>query len=202
MSADKNTALLILAAGNSSRLGQPKQQLRFKGKSLLERAVQAGLDSPCQSTLVVLGAYHDEILQHSDLKQARVLVHQDWKRGMGSSIKAGLREMLNEENPDQIIIMLCDQPFVDDKLLTRLINKQQETGLGIIASTYGDTVGVPVLFDRRYFPLLLEMKDPEGAKKTIEKLPEALALVPFEQGNIDIDTADDYRQLVEKNEVG
>lgn len=198
MSTDKNTALIILAAGNSSRLGQPKQQLKFEGSSLLERAVQAGLDSPCQSTLVVLGAYSDQILLHSDLKSTKVLLHQDWKHGMGSSIKTGLKKLLKEENPDQIIIMLCDQPFVDGKLLTHLINKQQEMGRGIIACTYGDTVGVPVLFDRRYFPLLLEMEDSEGAKKIIEKLPEALALVPFEQGNIDIDTADDYRQLVGK----
>jgi molybdenum cofactor cytidylyltransferase len=198
MSPRKNTALIIVAAGNSSRLGQPKQQLRFGGRSLLERAVQAGMDSPCQSTLVVLGAYHEEILRHSDLKSALVLVHQDWEKGMGSSIKAGLKELLKKENPDQIITMLCDQPFVDGKLLTQLINKQQETGKGIIACTYGDTVGVPVLFDRRYFPLLLEMEDAEGAKKIIEKLPEALALVSFGKGTIDIDTADDYRRLVEK----
>jgi molybdenum cofactor cytidylyltransferase len=198
MSADKNTALIVLAAGNSSRLGQPKQQLQFEGRSLLERAVQAGLDSPSQSVLVVLGAYHDEILQQSDLKSVKMLIHQDWKNGMGSSIKTGLKELLKEKSPDQIIIMLCDQPFVDGKLLTHLITKQQETGKGIIACSYGDTVGAPALFERRYFPLLQEMEDSEGAKKIIEKLPEALALVPFEQGNIDIDTAEDYRQLTGK----
>lgn len=198
MSAGKNTALIILAAGNSSRLGQPKQQLQFEGKSLLERAVQSGLNSPCQSVLVVLGAYHDEILQQSDLKSVRLLIHQDWQNGMGSSIKAGLKELLKEENPDQIIIMLCDQPFVDGKLLTQLISKQQETGSGIIACSYVDTVGAPVLFDRRYFPLLQEMEDSEGAKRIIEKSPEARSLVPFEQGKVDIDTPDDYRRLMGK----
>ena len=196
MSADKNTALLILAAGNSSRLGQPKQQLRFEGKSLLERAVQAGLDSPCQSVLVVLGAYYDEIIQQSDLKSVRVLVHQDWKKGMGSSIKAGLKGLLQEENPDQVTIMLCDQPFVDGKLLTQLINKQLQTGRGIIACSYGNAVGVPVLFAQPYFPRLLAMEDTEGAKKILEQNQQDLAIVSFEKGDIDVDTQEDYRQLL------
>lgn len=196
MSADKKTALLILAAGNSSRLGQPKQQLRFKGKSLLERAVQAGLGSPCQSVLVVLGAYSDEILRHSDLKSTKVLLHQDWKRGMGSSIKAGLKELLQEENPDQVIIMLCDQPFVDEKLLDKMMSVRHDSGKGIVACSYGRTLGVPVLFERHFFSLLLGMDDAEGAKKILENNQADLAIIPFEQGDIDIDTEEDYRQLV------
>ena len=192
----KDTALIILAAGNSSRLGHPKQQLRFEGGSLLERAVQAGLDSPGRPILVVLGAYHDDILQQSDLKSTKMLIHQGWKRGMGSSIKAGLKELLKEKNPDQIIIMLCDQPFVDGKLLTHLIHKQQETGKGIVACSYGDTVGVPVLFAQAYFPRLLAMEDMEGAKKILEQNQQDLATVPFAMGDIDIDTQEDYRQLL------
>lgn len=87
MSTGKNTALIVLAAGNSSRLGQPKQQLMFRGRNLLERALQAGRNSSFHSIWVVLGAYHQEIIQQSDLEDIRTVIHPEWKLGMGSSIK-------------------------------------------------------------------------------------------------------------------
>lgn len=202
MSTGKNTALIILAAGNSSRLGQPKQQLIFQGNNLLERAIQAGCGSFCQSVWVVLGAYHREILQQSDLKEARTVIHPEWTRGMGSSIKAGLHAVLRDEDPDEAILMLCDQPFVDKTLLSQLISVHRKTGKGMVACSYGSTLGVPALFERKFFPLLLKMDDAEGAKKILQNNQQDLATVPFEQGNIDIDTAEDYKRLLEMAKKG
>lgn len=196
MSAATHRALVILAAGNSSRLGQPKQQLMFQEKNLLERAVQAGRGSPVRSIWVVLGANHQEILQQSDLQGARTVIHQDWKLGMGSSIKAGLLAVLEDELPDEVILMVCDQPFVDGKLLSRLISVRQDTGKGIVACSYSGTLGVPVLFQQAFFSLLLDMDDAAGAKKLLQAHQQDLAVVPFERGSIDIDTAEDYQQLL------
>lgn len=110
--------------------------------------------------------------------------------------QAGLRALLQEEDPDQIVLMLCDQPFVDGRLLSQLISAQQESSKDMVACSYGDSVGVPALLGRKFFPSLLEMDDAEGAKKMFQNNPEDLAVVPFELGNIDIDTADDYRRLM------
>ncbi len=194
----RRTALLVLAAGNSSRLGRPKQLLRFEGMTLLHRAIRAGLDSNCHPVTVILGAYHDEILEEPYLNRIKLVYNRHWESGMGSSIKAGMRELLKEESPEQVILMLCDQPFVDGALLKRLIATQQETGKGMVACTYKDTIGVPALFNHRYFSVLMNMEDDGGAKKIIQRFPEELSVVPFEQGSIDIDTAGDYNELIRK----
>lgn len=190
---------MILAAGSSSRLGRPKQQLTFNGSSLLERSIQAGLNCPCTSVSVVLGAYHQEILQRSDLSKVKPIIHSDWHLGMGSTIKAGLKALLQEDEPDQIIFMLCDQPFVDGELLANLISVQQESGKGVVACQYKQTLGVPALFTQPYFPVLLKMEDAEGAKKILEKSQWDLATVPFQQGGIDIDTEEDYQHFLDNN---
>ena len=199
----RNTALILLAAGKSSRLGTPKQLLKFEGMTLLQRAIQAGLpdrqaglDASCHPVIVVLGAYHKKISQEPYLAMVNPVINPNWEAGMGSSIKIGMQELLKGAPPEQLILMLCDQPFVDGELLRRLIASQQATGKGIIACSYQGTLGVPALFDRQYFPLLLEMDDTAGAKKIIQNHPEELAVVPFEQGGIDIDTTGDYRALI------
>lgn len=196
MSNDKkDTALIILAAGKSSRLGRPKQLLKFEGMTLLQRAIQAGLDAGCKPLIVVMGAYHTEISQEPYLAAVKTVVNPHWEAGMGSSIKAGMRELREDKALEQIILMLCDQPFVDGELLKRLVIARQETGKGMVACSYGDTLGVPALFGRQFFPLLSEIDDAEGAKKLIQKFPQEVAVIPFERGNIDIDTAEDYRHL-------
>lgn len=198
MSPAGNTAIIILAAGNSSRLGKPKQQLRLLNNTLLERSLQAALDSTAQTVVIVLGAYHEEIVTESELSSARIVVNPSWHLGMGSSIKLGMKELVKHEMPDRIILMLCDQPFVNGQLLTKLISTQQNTGKGIIACSYKNTIGVPALFDRRFFSFLLEMDDSGGAKTIIQRFPDERATIPFYRGHIDIDTDEDYHQLIQK----
>lgn len=198
MSHNGNTTIIILAAGNSSRLGKAKQQLRLLNDTLLERTLQAALHSAAQAVVIVLGAYHEEILAESNLSCARVVVNPDWQLGMGSSIKLGLKESMEHEMPDRVILMLCDQPFVNRQLLTRLISTQKNTGKGIIACSYKNTMGVPVLFERSFFSVLMEIDDLEGAKKVVQQFPDECTTIPFPQGHIDIDTDEDYHQLIEK----
>lgn len=199
MSNQPKTALMILAAGSSSRLGRPKQQLEFRGMTLLENAVQAGLQAACQPITVVLGAYHHDVKPLVASSGVRTVVHVDWQLGMGSSIKAGMKALLEEEAPDQVLLMLCDQPYVNAHLLKRLITMKIQTGKMMVACSYGDSVGVPALFDRSAYHLLLDMDDQAGAKKILLKHADEVALVPFELGNIDIDTEEDYQKLLQRN---
>jgi molybdenum cofactor cytidylyltransferase len=186
------TALIILAAGESSRLGKPKQNLVFEGQTLLQRAVESGKGSGCETIIVVLGANSDKI---TPVPGTTTLYNADWKEGMASSIRAAIAEINNDASIDKAIIMLCDQPFVNAALLNTLINKQIETSKPIVACAYGGTTGVPVLFARSLFGELLKLQGREGAKKILKDHANDVVTIVFEKGGIDIDTPEDYEKL-------
>lgn len=190
------TGLIILAAGASSRLGFPKQTLLYKGKTLLEIAIEAGTKSKCKPVVVVLGA-NAETLENGIKHYPIEIIHNpDWQQGMSSSIRTGMKAMQTNDEVDGVIIMLCDQPFVTRAVIDNLIYKQQETGKRIVASSYQDTLGVPALFKRSLFAELLSLKGQEGAKKLLSSYPDEIAVIPFEKGAIDIDTIADYENLI------
>jgi len=188
------TGAIILAAGSSSRLGLPKQNLVFKGKTLLQRAVETAEASICEPIIVVLGANADLIRPTLAGYQITIVQNDDWQQGMASSIQAGAKELKNT-NPalDSLILMLCDQPFVDTWLLNLLIMAKGKDG--IVVSAYNDTIGPPVLFDKIYLDDLIALKGAEGAKKVIQHYPHAIVEITFPQGGIDIDTIADYEKL-------
>jgi molybdenum cofactor cytidylyltransferase len=190
------TGLVILAAGSSSRLGFPKQTLLYKGKTLLELAIEAGLKSKCKPVMVVLGANAEAIepgIKHNDV----TLIHNPhWAEGMTSAIRVAISHLEKHIEIDSVIIMLCDQPFVNRALIDSLLYKQQQTGSQIVACAYKNTIGVPVLFKRSLFTELLSLQGQDGAKKLLQAHPDDIATVPFEKGGIDIDTLADYEDLI------
>jgi molybdenum cofactor cytidylyltransferase len=189
------TGLIILAAGESSRLGQPKQNLLFQGQTLLQRAVETALASACTPVIVILGANADRIIP---IANVNIIYNDDWQEGMASSIRIGVREMAKDASVGNIIIMLCDQPFVNVELLNSMITMQHQTGKSIVACTYNETTGAPVLFNEVWFAELLLLQGQEGAKKIINTHPEHRATIAFEQGSIDIDTRGDYEEMVKQ----
>jgi molybdenum cofactor cytidylyltransferase len=189
------TAAIILAAGSSSRLGMPKQNLVFQGKTLLERAVKHALEV-CGKVIVVLGAHPEHISFKSDNPNVTVVQNEEWDEGMASSIRVGVAK-LQEITPDAeaAILLLCDQPFADGALLNQLLRQKTEGNKGIVASAYGDTFGPPALFDKSKFPQLLQLTGRDGAKKIIAQYADEMDTVPFPLGTIDIDTTGDYERL-------
>ncbi len=191
------TGLIILAAGASTRLGRPKQRLIFKGRSLLQGAIQAGKESGCANSLIVLGAHAPSILADIEKEAISVVHNPDWQEGMASSIRSGLQELLRiAPQTSGLILMLCDQPYVNALLLNKLIEEKRRTGKKMVACAYKETAGVPVLFDKSFFPQLLSLSGREGAKKLLYQYPEALHTIPFPLGAIDIDTQTDYESLL------
>jgi molybdenum cofactor cytidylyltransferase len=194
-------AIVILAAGSSSRLGSPKQLLSYKGKNLLRHAVDEALETGCQSVFVVLGA-NIEIIRN-ELKDKPVIIVENagWEEGMASSIRCGLENIMNTiPGTGHIIFMVCDQPYVSSSLLLKLSAKKKETGMPIVASSYGDNIGIPALFHKSFFPALLELKGDKGARKLISDNPEKVATIPFPEGITDIDTVSDYELLKNEND--
>ncbi|MEP6928786.1 MAG: nucleotidyltransferase family protein [Flavobacterium sp.] len=193
----ETTAVIILAAGNSSRLGKPKQLLPYKNTTLLKHTVSQVLLLPDSIVIVVTGS-NTELIQ-KDLKNQKVTLcyNPDWENGMSTSIIEGLKAVLNlTPHIQKCIFAVCDQPYVTVFVFEDLISEYEKSGKGIIASAYSETVGTPVLFDKKYFNQLLELKGQEGAKKIIIRFTEDTASIPFEKGAIDIDTIEDYNNLI------
>lgn len=191
------TGIIILAAGNSSRLGQPKQLLRYKDTTFLEYIIGEASVIKESVVIVVTGANHELIEKEIDTSKIKTVFNPDWELGMSSSINKGLSELLQSDPEiEKCICAVCDQPFVSHSIFENLINEYHTTGKGIVASSYAATFGTPVLFDKKYFDELLSLNGQEGAKKIINRFLEDTASVSFEKGNIDIDTEEDYNKFI------
>ena len=188
---------MLLAAGNSTRLGKPKQLLQYNGKTLLQQTINIAVGANINPLIVVVGANVDKISTEVDVDKAAIVFNKNWKTGMASSIITGLN-FLVEKYPltDAVIFMMCDQPFVSINLLNNLITVQKKTAKPIVCSSYQNVLGVPALFHKNIFPALLLLAGDTGARKIIQQYPGDVASVLFEKGNIDIDTAEDYEKLL------
>jgi molybdenum cofactor cytidylyltransferase len=192
----KNIGIIVLAAGASKRLGKPKQLLLFQGETLLRRAAKTALASGCRPVFVVLGANAESLKQEIEELDVETVENSDWQSGMGASIQTGLQELLKSyPNLAGVILTVCDQPFVTAELITELARNFQSTDAPIVACYYKNTIGVPALFSRRYFPELITLKADNGAKKIIYEHLENVIKIPFESGVTDIDTEQDYMNL-------
>lgn len=192
----KEFGIVILAAGASTRMGQSKQLLPVKGEPLLLRSINAAIHSEAQKTVVVLGANEKA---HRDLigdLTVEIVFNERWETGMGSSIKEGLRALLEMNAPlEGIVVLVCDQPLLTADHIRQLVARHTETSKPIVASGYAATLGVPVFFHKTYFGQLMELKDEQGAKKVIQQNSGDVTLQPFPQGEIDLDTPEDYERF-------
>jgi len=192
-----NTGIIILAAGSSSRFGNTKQLLHFKGKTLLQHTMEEAAEAGAEPVLVVTGANADEISKEIKNEKVEIVFNKNWEQGMASGIVMGLKNaiILNKEL-ENIIITVCDQPFVSSSLFQQLFQKQNESAKHIVASAYADTIGTPALFTIKYFVALMGLTGDQGAKGLLKKYSKDLATVDFPDGYIDIDTKEDYENLL------
>src|SRR4051812_10963652 len=165
-------AAIILAAGSSSRLGQTKQLLEFEGVTLIERAITAARGGGCEPIVVVTGSNSPEIMRAIESEEIHIAANPEWKRGIGTSIRAGIQQ-LSALAPeiDGAVLLVCDQPFVSAKVMSGLMQLWNGGGNPIVASAYSGTLGVPALFAARCFDELLHLPDSSGAKPVIMKNP-------------------------------
>ncbi|MDZ8187010.1 MAG: nucleotidyltransferase family protein [Nostoc sp. ChiSLP02] len=193
-----NIGIIILAAGASKRLGQPKQLLTYQSKSLIRHTAEVAINSQCQPIVVVLGAYFETIEPHLIDLNIQIVYNQQWSTGMASSIRSGLNAIeTRAPEIEAIVLMLCDQPFVSLNLINRLISKYQTTNCNIVASKYAGILGVPALFNKKFFSQLALLQGDIGARKIIHQHYSSCSSIDFFEGVIDIDTLEDYQRLQE-----
>lgn len=188
-------AVVLLAAGNSSRLGSPKQLLAYNGRSLLRHSAEIALASRADLVCVVLGSEAERLATEVSGLPVVIVPNPRWAEGMGTSIQAGLNAL--PADIDCAILTLCDQPLVTAAILNRLLEAHEATGQPVVTSAYAETVGVPVLFARERFADLLALKPAQGCKGVIlAQGPRALQ-IPCPEAEVDVDTAADYQRLRE-----
>jgi len=196
---------VLLAAGESARMGAPKQLLRVGEHSLLCRAAEAAIDSVCRPVVVVLGARAERLRDEIAGLPVTVVVNKRWwAEGLASSIRTGVQGLENHEageDVEAVVLLVCDQPFVTSEVINNLVAAYRREECRIVASEYGGSCGVPALFSRRMFGELKALGGAEGAKHLIAKHAGEVCRVPFARGAFDIDTPTDYARLRAMSEL-
>lgn len=196
VSDSMSAGAVILAAGSSSRMGRPKQTLQFRGESLLRRVAQAALGAGCRPIVVVTGAYRELSRRELDGLDAREVFNAGWEAGMASSVRAGIEGLISmDAGIDAALLLLCDQPHVTVEVISSLLAAHRATGSSVIASAYGGSFGVPALFSRELFTELMQLEGMAGAKEIIKRHASEAHFLPFQGGEVDVDTPDDFSRL-------
>jgi molybdenum cofactor cytidylyltransferase len=186
-------AFVLLAAGSSVRMGEPKQLLNFRGQPLLRHSAAAALASGCSPVVVVLGAREQELRAALAGLAVEIVVNERWAEGMGTSIQAGLRAIAAGRDVRGTVLGVADQPLVGPELVRGLVARFESSGKAIVASRYMGTVGVPACFAREMFPLLMALPADKGCKGVILEQRDNALLVDCPEAATDIDTPEDYR---------
>ena len=190
-------AAVILAAGGSSRMGQPKQLLKFRGTSLLRRAIDTALAVPADQVIVVLGAAADQLMPECESTNATVVLNDQWHEGVSTSLRGGLAAVSSDARG--VFIYPADMPLVTPQALRELAHRQQVSGRPAAMTEAGGVRGVPVFITRSMFPALMIQEGDVGGAQYLRAHPEAVEAVHFDDPDLvrDVDRPEDYARLLE-----
>jgi molybdenum cofactor cytidylyltransferase len=190
-------AAVILAAGGSSRMGQPKQLLKFRGTSLLRRAIDTASAVPADQVIVVLGHAAERLLPECEATTATVVINGQWQDGVSTSLRGGLAAVSPEARG--VFIYPADMPLLTPEALRELAHRQQVSGRPAAMTEAGGVRGVPVFITRSLFPALMIQEGDVGGAQYLRGHPEAVEAVHFEDADLvrDVDRPEDYARLLE-----
>ncbi len=190
-------AALILAAGESRRMGSPKPLLPFGETTFLGHLLEQFLTSRANPVVVVLGHQADTVLAQVPLGEARAVVNPDYRQGMLSSIRAGLRE-LQSKSVSGALICPVDHPQVSAALVDLLIDRFEETEAPIVIPVHHGRRGHPVFFSQTLFAEIEDAPDKVGARQVVWNHATEVLEIPTEDRGIieDIDTPEQYKDLM------
>lgn len=188
--------VLVLAAGASTRLGQPKQLVKLGGRPALHRVVANAASLAGSAVTVVVGSRAREMTRLLAHSPASVIVNRHWEEGMGSSLRFGVAAL--PPACDAVLVLLGDQVGVTADDLKRLAGAWGGEESRIAASMYDGRVGVPAIFPRICFPELAELRGDQGARLILERNHYRVARTPMPNAAIDLDTPEDLAALTER----
>ncbi|WP_321342719.1 nucleotidyltransferase family protein [uncultured Draconibacterium sp.] len=191
-----NIPILLLAAGASSRMGQPKPLLPWGEQTLIEHQINTLLATG-NPVVVVLGNQSESIIPILQGLPVELSINKNWEQGMGTSIAAGVK-FISQLYPDckGVLITLIDQPLITtDHLNTLVTNFESEKQQIIVSQADSGWQGVPVFFDRFYFDELARLNGKQGAKTIFRNYKEQVISVPCGEILVDMDTPKEYDKL-------
>ena len=191
-----NIAILILAAGSSSRMGTPKQLLTWGKSTLIENAIEQAVQVSESDVFVVIGANYKLIFDAIERYPITILKNPYWEKGIGSSISCGIKSIQKIQKYKGVLIMLADQPFVDVITIQKIKDQFVSSKSKIVASQFKDSFGVPAVFSISCFDLLTSLKGDEGAKKIWTQNKMEVESCIINKYFNDIDTPKDYKECL------
>jgi molybdenum cofactor cytidylyltransferase len=196
---------IVLAAGESARMGQPKQLLALQGITMLQRAISTA-SRVATPLVVVLGHEADRIMSEvlpAKTPDRMAVVNEEWREGIASSIRCGLETLLElDAATEGVLIVLADQPLIRESDLEQLVRKFSEGSKPIVASAFSGTVGPPAVFARAIFAELLALRGDHGAKRIMSADPSRVISVPLPRAAVDVDTPEQYQKVLPEVESG
>jgi molybdenum cofactor cytidylyltransferase len=190
---------ILLAAGESNRMGQPKQLMPFDQSTIVERTIDNLLNSAVSETIVVLGYREQDVRKTIADKPVKIAINPDYQQGMSASIIAGLKQV--DKRAQAVLIALGDQPFVDSQTINTLVEAFIANNRGIIIPVYQGRRGNPVIFAIKYKGELWNLKGDIGGREIINHHPDDVleVAVNCEGVLLDIDTAENYTSMTKLN---
>ena len=196
----KNIAVLVLAAGKSSRMKSIKQLEKINNQTLLDITLKKIKSVFSDDIFCVLGANSDKIKTEITTKNVHFIENKKFENGLSSSIVSGIKYFKKKElNFDGIFILLADQPAIEASYLQVMIDLFYNNQEKIIASNYGNKLGVPAIFSKKYFDDLLFIKGDKGAKEFINLKKENVICPDKITNLLDIDTKEDLNNFIKSN---
>jgi len=192
--SSSDLAIVILAAGQSKRMGEPKAFIKIEGQTLLDRTISNANATKARTIYLVTGAYHEQMIGIAQNQKLEVIYNNNWQEGMASSLRKAIEIIGQIPQIQGVLVLLIDQPFVDAPLLKKLIDGFNENPSQPIASFYKNVNGVPAIFPRSMWKDLLELKGDKGARQLLNQREDVVS-IPFENGAIDLDFPTDFEQL-------
>jgi molybdenum cofactor cytidylyltransferase len=189
---------VVLAAGESKRMGAPKLLLPFRGRTILEDVIETVLRSPVGRTLVVLGANEDKIGAVLDPYPVSRAANPDYRLGMLSSVQCGIRHLPSEARA--ALVFLGDQPGLPPGTIAAVLDAYRSTGKGLVLPVRGHSGGHPLLIDMKYRAAVEALDPAVGLKDLLALHPSDVERVEVEDEAflIDIDTPEDYRRALSR----
>ena len=191
------TAILILAAGESKRMGEPKQLLPYNNSTLLLHSIEQANNIKYSDVFIVIGAHFADIFKSIRGQKVTILKNNNWEDGMGSSLSKGIELIKKKNNYDRVLVTLADTPLVTTEHYEELISLSDTTGKRIILTNYEEVAGVPAIFDKSLFNELSLLSDNEGAKPVVKKYNKEVLKMTSKTPFFDVDTKEAYQKLLE-----
>jgi molybdenum cofactor cytidylyltransferase len=187
---------IILAGGESKRMGFPKMLLNFNGKSMLERVIENVTGSEVDNTLVVLGAEREKITDMIKDLNVTLCYNDNYKLGMLSSVRCGIQNL--PVSCSSLLVFQGDQPLITPRVTNMVIEAYHASEKEIVIPVYNKKRGHPLMAGRKYFDRIMDLNDNEGLRSLAYLFPDDVLEVETEDHAIlrDIDTYEDYKKEI------